>query len=198
MECRIEFLQDRAGTEHHVKFLALAARKQFPVDPPLKGDRDPVRLGGGAIHRREDRLLLAHAFDHGVDVGFGDRGRGPIDREGIERFEGNLRQHLEYRGVAKFLARGHLERFDARIAGRPEAFLGHGLDEAFLHQIGDRFRMHLAAELLAHHGKGHLARPETLQARRARQILETLVDATGHEFPGDAHFEAALQAIARY
>ncbi len=58
-------------------------------------------------------------------------------------------------------------------AGRSRSWR-HGLSKASLHQVGDGLGMNLAAELLAHHRKGHLARTKALEARGARQILESL------------------------
>ena len=146
---------------------------------------------------REHRLLAAHALDHRVDFGLRDLDHGPRDRQAVEGIEPDLGQHLEHRRVTQLGTGRDLQRLDARIAGRAQLLLRHRLDEALLHQVGDRFRMHLAFVLLAHDRHRHLAGPETLEPRRARQVLEPLVHAAGHELAGHRDLEPPLQAIGR-
>ena len=192
---RIELLQDRAGAQHYLELLALAARENLAVDPALEGDRDAVSRDRRALHGREHRLLPAHALQHGIDIGGRDFGNRAIHRQLVEWIELDLGQYFEHRRVAQLGAQLHLQRLDARVAGRPQFFLRDGLDETALHQVGDRLGVHLSAVLLAHHVHGHLALAEPLEARGARQVLEPLVDAGGHQLARHGHLEAPFQSI---
>ena len=85
------------------------------------------------------------------------------------------------------------DRLDARIGGRAHLFLVDRRGERLAQQVGDDLGLHLRAELLAHHGKRRLARAEALQARRAGDVLEALVDFARDALGRDGHFETTLE-----
>ena len=86
-----------------------------------------------------------------------------------------------------------VNRLDARAAGRTQLLLADRLDERAAHQIAHDLRAHLLAELLGDDRQRGLARTEALQARGARELLETLLHLLGHFSGGNRNFQASRQ-----
>ena len=84
-----------------------------------------------------------------------------------------------------------------RAAGGPQPVLTYGFGKRALHQVADGLRMHLAAKLLPHDGKRHLAGPESFQTRSACQTLEPLIDLAGDPLARHRHFEPPFQPVSR-
>ena len=185
------------GANRNLERFGLAARKHLAIHAALEVHRDPIAILRGALHFDEIRTLRAHALDHGLHILVSDCGDRLLDRDAIERMQCHLGQDLEDGRVTQFTAWRISDRFDARATGGTQLLLADGLGEGALHQIIDGLRMHLRAELLAHHGEWHFARPEAFQARRARKALESRIDLAGHTLARHRHFQPPLESFGR-
>ena len=164
------------------------------LDTTLEVDRDAIAIRGGARHGDVIRALTAHGLDHGVDVGLGDLGARPLDREVGDWLDGEIGQHFEHRREAQLRARLRRNAFDTRVGRRTQFFAAHGLGIRLAQQIADDLGLDLRGELLLHDRERRLTRAEALQARGARELLQARLDLAGDSLGGDGHFKAALEA----
>ena len=180
--------------EHELDVGPRAALEGLALDPPLEVDGDAVTVSGGTLHGDEIRTLAPHGFDHGVDVGLGDLGTRPLDREVGDRLDGEIGQHFEHRREAQLCARLRRDAFDTGVGRRTQFFAAHGLGIRLAQQIADDLGLDLRGELLLHDRERRLTRAEALQARGACELLQAHLDLAGDSLGGDGHFKAALEA----
>ena len=125
------------------------------------------------------------------------RHRGPLDLGVFERLDRDLGEHFEDGGIAQLAAGLGLDRLDAWTAGRAQPLLGDRLGESALHELGNRLGVHLTSELLLDHGIRDLSGTKALDARRASQPLESLVDLSGQALARYSDLEASLETMSR-
>ena len=140
----------------------------------------------GRCWRRLSIIVSTSRIRHG-----GGRAR-ELDAAHVLQFD--LRIDLEGRGVAQVIGLAGLLRLDARPAGGLQFFLAQRLRESFADQVGDDLLAHFAAVVLANDVDRRLARPESLDARRAAHLEQPRVDLLAHAGRGHRHLEAAFES----
>ena len=168
-------------------------------------DHDAIALLdlGALAFRRIGLVLLGDLLQRLVDLGVGDLGDQPLQRDGAEVGERDRRQHLERQRVGEIglpaddaIDLGLLVRDrDLRLAREPQPALLDDLGIELADDGLDRLRHHRAAVDLAQVRHRHLAGTEAAQLHAVLQLGEPARHPRFEIGGRDRHLEFALETF---
>ena len=177
--------------------LALAAFERLAVDRAVEVDRDAIGVLRFTLDRMVGRSLLAQVLDHRIDVAVAT---SAVGRSICELLDAASSICGTTSNTARYLRSPPCSRLIGSMRG-PPAGVSFSCTTASakrrLHDVAQHFLADLLAELLPHDLDRDLARAEALQAHRAAQLLQPLVDRLFDVLGGNLDFHPALERAGR-